>query len=85
VSKLIAAKSAKYGSDVEGGTPPYARWHSEEVGDDDNSLGIIGPASEEFAIGSTIYYMIKGHEVYGNEWFGEEYLAPDMAAKVQIR
>ena len=40
----------KYGSDLEGGTPPYARWHSEEIGDDDNSLGIMGPASEEFAI-----------------------------------
>src|SRR5271154_3397329 len=34
----------------------------------------MGPASEEFAIGSTIYYMVKGHEVYGNEWFGEEHL-----------
>src|SRR5271168_1340713 len=44
----------KYGSDLEGGTPPYARWQSEEVGDNDNSLGIMGPASEEFAIGSTI-------------------------------
>jgi serine/threonine protein kinase len=49
----------KYGSDLEGGTPPYARWHSEEVADDGNSLGIMGPASEEFAIGSTIYYMVN--------------------------
>jgi serine/threonine protein kinase len=64
----------KYGSDLKGGMPPYARWHSTEVGDDDNSLGIMGQASEEFAIGSTIYYMVKGHEVYGNEWFGEEHL-----------
>ena len=45
----------KYGSDLERRTPPYARWHSEEVGSDDNSLGIMGPASEEFSIGSTIY------------------------------
>jgi hypothetical protein len=34
----------------------------------------MGSASEEFVIGSTIYYMIEGHEVYGNEWFGEEHL-----------
>ena len=27
----------------------------------------MGPTSEQFAIGSTIYHMIKGHEVYGNE------------------
>jgi len=45
------------------GKPPYARWHSVEVGDDNNSLGIMGPTSEQFAIGSTIYYMITGHEV----------------------
>jgi serine/threonine protein kinase len=40
----------KYKSDLEGGTPPYARWHSKEVGDNNNSLGIMGPASKEFAI-----------------------------------
>ena len=34
----------------------------------------MGPTSEQFAIGSTIYYMIEGYEVYGNEWFGEEHL-----------
>jgi hypothetical protein len=33
----------------------------------------MGPTSEQFAIGSTIYYMIKGHEIYGNEWFGVEH------------
>jgi hypothetical protein len=27
----------------------------------------MGPTSEQFAVGSTIYHMIKGHEVYGNE------------------
>jgi hypothetical protein len=35
----------------------------------------MGPTSKQFAIGSTIYYMIKGHEVYGNEWFCAEHLA----------
>ena len=34
----------------------------------------MGPVSEQFAIGSIIYYVMKGHEVYGNEWFGEERL-----------
>jgi hypothetical protein len=34
----------------------------------------MGLTSEEFAIGSIIYYIVKGHEVYGNEWFGEEHL-----------
>jgi serine/threonine protein kinase len=67
--------AGKYGSDLTVGKAPYARWHSVEVGDDDNSLGIMGPTSEQFAIGSTIYYMITGHEVYGNEWFGNEHLA----------
>ena len=66
--------AGKYGSHLEVGTPPYARWHSVEFGDDDNSLGIMGPTSEQFAIGSTIYYMIEGYEVYSNEWFGEEHL-----------
>ena len=54
--------------------PPYAHWHSEEVSDDNNLLGIMGLASEEFAIGSTIYYIIKGHKIYSNKWFGKEYL-----------
>jgi hypothetical protein len=35
----------------------------------------MGLTSKQFAIGSTIYYMIKGHEVYGNEWLGAEHLA----------
>jgi hypothetical protein len=34
----------------------------------------MSPVSEKFAIRSIIYYMIKEHEIYGNEWFGEEYL-----------
>jgi hypothetical protein len=33
----------------------------------------MGPTSEQFAIGSTVYYMIKGHEVYGSEWFGAKH------------
>jgi len=28
----------------------------------------------QFAIGSTIYHMTKGHEVYGSMWFGDEHL-----------
>jgi serine/threonine protein kinase len=66
--------AGKYGSHLEVGTPPYVRWHSVEVGDEDNSLGIMGPTSEQFAIGSTIYYMIEGYELYGNECFGKEHL-----------
>jgi serine/threonine protein kinase len=70
--KLVDFGSAdKYGSDLEERTPPYAYWHSEEVGDDDDSLGIMGPASEEF-------------EVYGNKWFDEEHLA-EMVERLQQR
>jgi len=34
--------AAKYGSHLEVGTPLYARWHSVEIGDEDNSLGDHG-------------------------------------------
>lgn len=49
--KLTDFSSAdKYGSDLESGTPPYARWHNVELGVDDNSGGIIGVTPEQFAI-----------------------------------
>jgi hypothetical protein len=37
-----SAQLKKIDQVYKGGTPPYARWNSIEVRDDDNSLGIIG-------------------------------------------
>jgi serine/threonine protein kinase len=52
---------------VQVAKPPYVRVHGFESRYEDNSIGTVGPKSEQFAIGSTFHYMIEEHETYGSE------------------
>ncbi|KAL9098779.1 MAG: hypothetical protein Q9163_005622 [Psora crenata] len=43
---------------------PYARWLGSEAGEDEGTFGRYGAETEQLAIGSILYLMAKGHEVY---------------------
>lgn len=43
---------------------PYGRLQGSEAGKDKWTFGLIGPQTEQFAIGSVIYYLTRGHEPY---------------------
>ncbi|KAJ4524889.1 hypothetical protein HRR78_003036 [Exophiala dermatitidis] len=49
------------GTDVEVGTAPYCRVLGDEAGDLRGYFGLLGPRTEQFAIGSVFYYMVKGN------------------------
>ena len=57
----------------DGCQPPYARVLGGESAENPGTFGNHGPRTEQFAIGSVIYYMTRGYEPYGNEWFGNDH------------
>jgi len=59
--------SVKVGSPLEIGTEPFAR----KI--DDGSYGLAGPVTEQFAIGSILYCLTRGHTPYENKWFGKDH------------
>lgn len=61
------------GTEVEVGTAPYARVLGDEAGRLRGSFGLMGPRTEQFAIGSVFYYMTNGYEPYDDQWYGEEH------------
>lgn len=61
------------GTEVEVGTAPYARVLGDEAGTLRGTFGFLGPRTEQFAIGSVIYYMIRGYEPYDDQWFGKDH------------
>lgn len=61
------------GSVFDGCQPPYARVLGDEAADDRGTFGYHGPRTEQFAIGSILYYMTRGYEPYENEWLGEDH------------
>ncbi|KAH8663712.1 kinase-like domain-containing protein [Tricladium varicosporioides] len=65
--------TATIGTTLEVGIPPYARVLGDEGGEQRGSFGYLGPRTEQFAIGSIFYYMIRGYEPYDNEWLGERH------------
>lgn len=54
----------KIGSHSQGGAPPWYRVLGLEAGADRGTFGINGPRTEQFAIGSLLYTMARGHEPY---------------------
>lgn len=50
--------------ELEAGAPPYARVQGTEAGEDRGTFGLLGPRTEQFAMGSVFYYMTRGHEPY---------------------
>ena len=65
--------TAAVGSAFDGCQPPYARVLGAEAAEDRGTFGHQGPRTEQFAIGSVIYYMTRGYEPYDNEWFGDDH------------
>jgi serine/threonine protein kinase len=63
--------TAAVGTPFGVGIAPYARVLGDEGGEDRGSFGFLGPRTEQFAIGSVFYYMIRGYEPYDNGWFGK--------------
>ena len=61
------------GSVFDGCQPPYARVLGGEAAESRGTFGHYGARTEQFAIGSVIYYMTRGYEPYDNEWFGEDH------------
>lgn len=60
------------GSVFHGCQPPYARVLGDEAAEDRGTFGYHSPRTEQFAIGSVMYYMTRGYEPYDNEWFGDD-------------
>lgn len=54
----------KIGKKSLGNPPPWARVLGSEAGAQSGSFGINGPQTEQFAIGSLLYAMSRGHEPY---------------------
>ncbi|MCJ1255433.1 hypothetical protein MMC24_003249 [Lignoscripta atroalba] len=52
----------KIGDDLDVGYEPYVR--SSRIGQPGGDYGVAGPATEQFALGSTFWYMTRGTELY---------------------
>lgn len=50
--------------ELEAGAPPYARLQGLEAGEQKGTFGLLGPRTEQFAIGSVFYYLTRGYEPY---------------------
>ncbi|KAI9851630.1 MAG: hypothetical protein M1838_003224 [Thelocarpon superellum] len=61
------------GSPILGAQPPYARVLGDGEGAERGSFGDYGPRTEQFAIGSILYFLTRGFEPYDNEWFGKHH------------
>lgn len=60
-------RSVQAGLPLDVGTEPFARKL------DNGSYGIAGPVTEQFAIGSLLYCLTRGHKPYEDEWFGKDH------------
>jgi atypical protein kinase C zeta type len=58
---------AKLGTRSDGSAPPWARLLGPEAGIGAGSFGFYSARTEQFAIGSVLYCMTRGHEPYENE------------------
>lgn len=70
------------GSVFDGCQPPYARVLGDEGAENRGTFGNHGPRTEQFAIGSVIYYMTRGYEPYDDEWFGDDH-GPQVVSLLQ--
>lgn len=62
--------SAEVGQqELEAGAPPYARVQGPEAGEQRGTFGLLGPRTEQFAIGSVFYFLTRGFEPYEDTLF----------------
>ncbi|KAK2807877.1 hypothetical protein FQN50_005266 [Emmonsiellopsis sp. PD_5] len=61
------------GTSLEGGpAAPWARVQGAEAGSEEGSFGACGPRTEQFAIGSILYCLTRGHEPYEMDDFDDD-------------
>lgn len=58
------------GERLDVGTDPFARLLGSEAGEERGSYGKAGARTEQFALGSVLYSLTRGHDLYEKEWFG---------------
>jgi atypical protein kinase C zeta type len=63
---------APIGSPSEGAGPPWARVQGPEAGDGEGSFGECGPKTEQFAVGSILYCLTRGHEPFEMDKFDDD-------------
>ncbi|KAI4161728.1 MAG: hypothetical protein L6R39_000021 [Caloplaca ligustica] len=61
------------GAVFDGLQPPYARILGDEAMGNRGAYGYHGPRTEQFAIGSVIYYTTRGFEPYNDVWLGTDH------------
>ncbi|EEH44701.2 uncharacterized protein PADG_00990 [Paracoccidioides brasiliensis Pb18] len=60
------------GSQFETCIVPYGRLVGSEGGPFQGTAGLLGPRTEQFALGSLFYLINYGFEVYGDQCFGDD-------------
>ncbi|KHN93710.1 protein kinase domain-containing protein [Metarhizium album ARSEF 1941] len=72
----------KIGDTVPSLTEPFARLLGDEGGSNCGTYGTAGYRTEQFAIGSVIYALTRGHDPYEDEWWGPDH-GPIRQGKLQ--
>ncbi|KAG8408116.1 hypothetical protein J3459_018161 [Metarhizium acridum] len=72
----------KIGDTVPSLTEPFARLLGDEGGSNCGTYGTAGCRTEQFAIGSVIYALTRGHDPYEDEWWGPDH-GPICQGKLQ--
>lgn len=64
--------TSEIGSVFEACIAPYGRLLGREGGSDEGTAGLLGPRTEQFALGSLFYLINYGFEVYGDQCLGDD-------------
>ncbi|KAH0596397.1 hypothetical protein MHUMG1_05514 [Metarhizium humberi] len=75
-------RARKIGDTVPSLTEPFARLLGDEGGSDCGTYGTAGCRTEQFAMGSVIYALTRGHDPYEDEWWGPDH-GPICQGKLQ--
>jgi len=63
-------RAVKVGEPLDAGTDPFARLLGKEGGSDCGTYGKAGPRTEQFALGSVLYALLRGYDPLEDQWFG---------------
>lgn len=74
--------TCKIGDTLPSLTEPFARLLGDEGGLDRGTYGTAGCRTEQFAIGSVVYALTRGHDPYEDEWWGPDH-GPICQGKLQ--
>ncbi|KAF3491951.1 serine/threonine protein kinase [Arthroderma uncinatum] len=64
--------TSEIGSVFEACIAPYGRLLGREGGPDEGTAGLLGPRTEQFALGSLFYLINYGFKVYGDQCLGDD-------------